>query len=111
MHAFDDVSDVVATLENLMRYEQGPFVAPLPREPGRREIRYAHLFFGELPAAVESAPVERLPSGASPGGGVDGAIAERLDRLEQRVAALEAELRALRCSADKDEATGTRFPE
>jgi len=111
MHAFDDVSDVVATLESLMRYEQGPFVAPLPREPGRREIRYAHLFFGELPtAAVESAPVERLASGASHGG-AGGAFAERLERLEQRVATLEAELRALRGSADEDEVTGPGFAE
>ena len=28
--------------------EQGPYVVKLPREPGKRESRYAHLFSGEV---------------------------------------------------------------
>lgn len=91
LYPFADVAEVEATLERLMSYEQGPFVAPLPRQPGHREVRYAHLFSGEpeprceseaLPGPAEAATPSRQPADT----------AERLARLEQRVAALEAAL-------------------
>lgn len=52
---FDDVQEVEQTLHELMERPDGPFVAKLPREPGRRESRYAHLFSGPVsaPAAIE----------------------------------------------------------
>ena len=52
---FDDVHEVERTLRELMERSDGPFVAKLPRESGRRESRYAHLFSGPVsaPAAVE----------------------------------------------------------
>ncbi len=43
--------------------EQGPYVVKLPREPGKRESRYAHLFSGEvdLQALAEAAPPAVMP--------------------------------------------------
>ena len=45
---FNDIQEVEDTLEQLRTREDGPFVVKLPREPGRRESRYAHLFSGEV---------------------------------------------------------------
>lgn len=41
---FDDVSETEAVLQGLVERSDGPFVVRLAREPGRREVRYAHLF-------------------------------------------------------------------
>jgi uncharacterized protein YceH (UPF0502 family) len=73
-----DVSEVELELEELMTRPDGPFVARLPREPGRREARYMHLFGGEAPPSVEA----------------DSAVAAATTTagLEQRVAALEAQV-------------------
>jgi hypothetical protein len=51
MHEFPSLPDVEATLEKLMVREDGPFVCKLPRVPGHKECRYAHLLCGtvELP--------------------------------------------------------------
>src|SRR6202451_1289573 len=49
---FTDAAHVETTLKDLMAREDGPFIARLPRAPGARESRYAHLFSG----VVESAP-------------------------------------------------------
>ena len=58
-----DVSEVETELEELATRPDGPFVARLTREPGRRESRYMHLFSGEAPPYVEEEP---RPSRAAP---------------------------------------------
>lgn len=95
--ALHDVGEVEAVLDRLARREDGPYVARLPREPGKRESRYAHLFSGEPEAgiAADEPAGTRMPSGGSV------AAAERMLELEQRVAALEAELTALRQRVDE----------
>ncbi|MGE5469115.1 MAG: YceH family protein [Ignavibacteria bacterium] len=80
---FGDVTEVEAVLTALATREDGPFVVRLPREPGKRESRYAHLFGGEV--AVE-AETEEAPA-AGPG---------RMERMEQRIAALEAQVAELK---------------
>lgn len=82
---FKDVSEVEAALDALARREDGPFVVRLPREPGKRESRYAHLFSGEVEesAAAES---EAQPLHES----------SKQAQLEQRVAHLEAEVAELK---------------
>ncbi len=103
MHEFPDSETVERTLEALRGYEQGPFVTRLAREPGRREARYAELFSAGVPAGeVPAAPAPPQPGEARerpPAAPVDAA-ASRLERLEQRVAALEAALAALMESGD-----------
>ncbi|MFE8729147.1 YceH family protein [Aeromonas hydrophila] len=83
--SFDDVTQVDAVLAKLA--EQGPYVVKLPREPGKRESRYAHLFSGEvdLQALAEAAPAS---SYASP-------TADRLTALEEEVESLKAQLQLL----------------
>ena len=82
---FDDVQEVETVLERLMEREDGPFVARLPREPGKREARYVQLFSEAPPLAAVSA-----------GEAVASEDAERLDRLEQQVSELFRDLRELR---------------
>lgn len=81
---FADVSEVEQTLNQLARHEDGPFVAQLPREPGRRESRYAQLFCGEVEAAVVSQPLADES--------VAGSDRHRIERLEQTVTELRREL-------------------
>lgn len=91
MYAFAHVDEVEDTLESLRHYEQGPFVAPLARQPGRREIRYTHLFGGATPDAVADAG--EMASRRAPAAPVPSEdLAERVTRLEQRVADLERAL-------------------
>ena len=42
LHRFDEISDVLAGLQKLMEREPA-LVAVLPRQPGTKEARYAHL--------------------------------------------------------------------
>jgi hypothetical protein len=88
---FDDVQEAESVLEQLMVREDGPFVARLPREPGKRESRYVQLF-SEAPQITES-PVGNEVTAA-------GEDAERLDRLEQLVIELFREMEDLRARLD-----------
>ena len=45
MHDFEDLAQVEAVLQELME-RQPPMAAKLPRQPGRKEHRYAHLLGG-----------------------------------------------------------------
>ena len=86
---FADAEAVEAALQQLMTREDGPFIARLPRAPGARESRYAHLFSGGIESAPEPKPFEGPPAGAKE-------VSERLARLEAEVARLRAELEALK---------------
>jgi uncharacterized protein YceH (UPF0502 family) len=85
MTAFADTGAVEAALAALVERADGPYVTRLPREPGRRDARYAHLFSGQPQAAP--VPVEESSSSAAP---------SRLERLEEEVRQLRAELDALK---------------
>jgi len=80
MHRFEALEDVQAALQKLMQREP-PLAKVLPRQPGTKESRYAHLLAGdvvEAEAPVQAAAaVERNP-----------ADAERIARLEEEVAEL-----------------------
>jgi uncharacterized protein YceH (UPF0502 family) len=117
MADFSDVSEVEAALTRLSDREDGPFVTRLAREPGRRDSRYAHLFSGP----VEGGGAERHPDdaradaghaaggrAAATAGELRPAVAtpetafpdmrqeDRLERLEDEVRALRAELNDLK---------------
>ena len=91
-----DVTEVEAALEALANHAGGALVTRLPREPGRRESRYAHLF-GD--AASRAALQSAAASADEPAGEVSAA-APAGDATERRLAALEAEVRALRSDLD-----------
>jgi hypothetical protein len=91
MHPFEDLSEVQTTLQRLMRREP-PLVKLLPRQPGMKEARYAHLLSGDVQVASAGAQeLVSVPQSApqSPG-------TEEINKLAEEVVALREELRALR---------------
>jgi uncharacterized protein YceH (UPF0502 family) len=93
-----DVSEVETELEELMTRPDGPFVAKLTREPGRRESRYMHLFSGEAPPFVED---EARPPRSAPGSPAGVSVAEeRIAAVEAAVAELRHEIELLKSRVD-----------
>src|SRR6266851_565247 len=93
---FADAAGVESTLKGLMEREDGPFIARLPRAPGARESRYAHLFSG----AIESVP--ETPDAVDADAAVAGTsitLSQRLAALEDKVAAMQREIDALKDAA------------
>src|ERR687896_1324772 len=95
LYRFESNDELELTLLELTERE---LVAPLPRRPGERGQRYAHLLGGEPDELPAESPPPEMPERASPV--ADGGLAERVDRLEAEVAALRAELGALRDRLD-----------
>jgi uncharacterized protein len=88
MHQFDDLGIVQSTLQRLMKRDP-PLAKLLPRQPGTKEARYAHLLCGDLAAwAPEPEPGPIVISGSSMG--------EQIVRLESDVAALQREVADLK---------------
>jgi uncharacterized protein len=83
MHRFEELSDVQSTLQKLMQREP-PLVTVLPRQPGTKEVRYAHLLSGEV--------IEDVPSARA---------ADETGGLEAEVAALRQEVAELRAQVEK----------
>jgi uncharacterized protein len=83
MHRFEELEDVLSTLQKLMQREPA-LAAALPRQPGTKEIRYAHLLSGEPELGVMAVPRGSETS--------EPADSERLLRLEEEVARLREEL-------------------
>jgi uncharacterized protein YceH (UPF0502 family) len=92
MAEVSDASEVEAALESLATRKDGPFVVRLPREPGRRDSRFAHLFSGEL-AVEESVDPTATPAANDARGPTSS---ERIQTLEQLVAQLRRELDELK---------------
>ena len=88
---FKELAEVEATLQGLMDRDDGPFTVKLPREVGRREQRYAHLFCGEV--TVEDADI--TPT-LEPATLEVQSEYERIAALEQEVVSLRKELKELK---------------
>ena len=88
LHRFEDLTDVQSTLQKLMTREE-PLAKVLPRQPGTKEARYAHLLCGDKPEWEAPAPVVETRT-ESP---VDD---ERIVRLEEEVSALRKEMADLK---------------
>lgn len=86
MHQFTDMAEVESTLEHLATREDGPFVVRLPREPGKRESRFMHLFSGDVPVLAGVVDTE--------GPAADSLLA-RVEALEDEVAELKQRLDSL----------------
>jgi uncharacterized protein len=93
MASFASTADVETALQNLIEREGAPLVTRLAREPGRRELRFMHLFGGEPPP-------QNISSDAATEGEVQpiqpDTLATRVARLEEEVRLLREELEALR---------------
>jgi uncharacterized protein YceH (UPF0502 family) len=88
MHHFEDLDAVQFSLQKLMQREP-PLVAVLPRQPGTKESRYAHLLSGEVDFA--ELPVSHSVSAES-----HSRDDERVSRLEDEVAGLKSEMDELK---------------
>ncbi|MFA0442618.1 hypothetical protein BCU70_02915 [Vibrio sp. 10N.286.49.C2] len=86
---FTDVKEVEVTLDAMASREQGPLVVKLPREPGKRDSRYAHLFSGEV-------DIEALSQASSQSFTSSNQNDGRIDSLELKVQTLESELAELK---------------
>lgn len=86
MYEFSDMTQVESTLEMLASREDGPFVVRLPREPGKRESRYMHLFSGAVQAEAAVADAAAEPAAD---------LTARVEHLETEVAELKQRLDSL----------------
>jgi hypothetical protein len=86
---FTDADDVRHHLDRLAQREPA-LVVQLPRGPGQREERYAHLLCGPVDAAAIS---ERMVARGEP---APSALEARVAALESDVAALRAKIESLR---------------
>jgi uncharacterized protein YceH (UPF0502 family) len=92
LHRFADISSVEAFLDELAERKPEPLVVRLPRAPGSREARWAHLLGGPVEAASASpaaAPEDVVSSGEI------AALKANQMRLHAEVAHLRAQLHRL----------------
>jgi uncharacterized protein len=92
LHRFADISSVEAFLDELAERKPEPLVMRLPRAPGSREARWAHLLGGPVEAASASpaaAPEDVVSSGEI------AALKANQMRLHAEVAHLRAQLQRL----------------
>jgi uncharacterized protein YceH (UPF0502 family) len=106
MYRFDELSDVQTVLQRLMTRE--PALAKvLPRQPGTKEPRYAHLLSGDIEtfepvsssvhvSASSYSSSSSTSSSGSQDGSQDPELQERMAQLEAEVAILTRELGELR---------------
>jgi hypothetical protein len=93
MYAFKDPAELEDTVQKLMSAETGPLVAKLPKQPGRKEQRYAHLFSGDI--AAQAGPSD-APAAGAPAAAPALPLSDRLSLLEQKVSMLADEIVALK---------------
>lgn len=98
LHRFADASAVEAFLAELASRPAGALVVELPRAPGARETRWAHLLSGSpaLSAAGEATSAAGPPGGTRAEQRGDDPSASEIAALKASVAALEAEVTALK---------------
>jgi uncharacterized protein len=88
MHPFDDLGQVQSTLQRLAQREP-PLVKTLPRQPGTKEARYAHLLSGDVQIQASAAAPETAVTHGT-------ADSERISRLENELATLRNEVANLK---------------
>jgi uncharacterized protein YceH (UPF0502 family) len=94
LHSFDDLEDVQYMLQRLAEHEPALLMS-LPRQPGQKEDRVAHLLCGE-PDIPE--PVAR--PGGTP---VDDSLIERIESLESQLDSLRIEVDRLKSLLESED--------
>lgn len=94
---FQDIHEVEATLDQLMQRDDGPFVRQLPREQGKRETRFAHLF-GSDTEMREATAADAVAAGTDTG---PDAGPDRIQQLEQLLKQLRDEMAILKARLDR----------
>ena len=84
---FSNLAEVNETLDALISRDE-PLVVKLERQPGQKEVRYAHLLSGEVTQAAVSSTAN-IPR------------VDRIGELEDKVEAMQREIAALRTMFDE----------
>jgi uncharacterized protein YceH (UPF0502 family) len=84
LYDFSSLEQAQTTLDSLMVGEK-PFVVRLQRQPGQKEVRYAHLLSGEVPVGVEPEPEPEVRPDP-----------DRLSKLEKEVEDLKRQFEQFR---------------
>ncbi len=92
MHRFEDLSDVQSGLQRLTKRDP-PLVKLLPRLPGTKEARYAHLLCGDIETWEQEPAAEEAIAGSSPDA---ERIAHIVEGLAEQLASLQKELADLK---------------
>ncbi|QLI80314.1 YceH family protein [Chitinibacter fontanus] len=87
LHRFADISAIEAFLAELAERAESALVTLLPRQPGARESRWAHLLAGEVD--LSASVVSAAPSNHT-------ALLARVEQLETALAALQTEFAAFK---------------
>lgn len=90
LHRFDEISDVLGGLQKLMDRDPA-LVAILPRQPGTKESRYAHLLSGP----VESIALSTADTSAQRNSSTPNQNDERIEKLESEVIELRHQVEEL----------------
>jgi uncharacterized protein YceH (UPF0502 family) len=86
MFSFADLEEAESALEKLAQWPAGALARKLPRQPGQKEARYAHLMSGEPAVEAEAEAPVAQPS--------------RVAQLEQELQVLKTEVAELRRRLD-----------
>jgi uncharacterized protein YceH (UPF0502 family) len=95
LHVFEEIPDVLAGLQKMME-RTPPLAALLPRQPGTKESRYAHLLAGAVESIIQ--PVEE---GAAELSAPNSAREERIAQLEVTVEELRRQVADLAEKMDR----------
>src|SRR5947208_11249660 len=93
MHRFEALDDVQSALQKLMQRDPA-LVKVLPRQPGTKESRWVQLMSGDV-VVQEHENAQRVTSELTLGD------RERVDRLEEKVAALRREVGELKSEFER----------
>jgi uncharacterized protein YceH (UPF0502 family) len=90
MYHFDDLEAVEHTLRRLMERES-PLAVTLPRRPGEKEPRHAHLLAGEIEMPEPSMVAAAIPATVGP-----NPLTGRVEQLEKELSELRQEFDELK---------------
>lgn len=82
LYEFETLEEVQQVLEKLAN-EEPAYIKQLPRKPGQKEVRYMHLFSGNIEAFEEEYIAEESPK-------ANNELEERLSKVEEELAELKA---------------------
>jgi uncharacterized protein YceH (UPF0502 family) len=86
MATFESLEEVESTLQGLAQHDP-PFTLKIPRESGRKECRYMHLFSGGL---------ETLTDFAEEPAAIQVSSEEKIRKFEEEIAMMRSELEELK---------------
>jgi uncharacterized protein len=94
MHRFEDLTDLQSTLQSLI-HRVPPLIEVLPRQPGTKEARYAHLLSGDVKPNT-NVDVDTVLTASPAAGFASPADSQRITHLENEVATLQREVADLK---------------